>query len=307
MQPGTLPAMPLIRTYLSLALAAVLWGANFNLAKPVLAEMSPLAAGAWRYIIAAVIVLAVLFSTGGRLLLRPFKSYLVLGLFGVFGYNVFFFLALQTTSAVNASLIMALNPLLTLVVAYFVLGERPRLMQTLAIPIGLAGVAIVVLGSHGRSGVAYGDAFMFVASLTWAFYSVFVRKVMPRDATATANISGIMLTGAIGLTVASFLSGSGLPVPSPHVGIALVVLAVGGGLIAYFLWNAGVAKVGAGSASLFINLVPVASMLISTALGSPPTASQLIGGAVVIAAVSLSTISGSGERLIPNAQTSGLK
>src|SRR4051812_46230399 len=116
--------MPLIRTYLSLALAAVFWGANFNLAKPVLAEMSPLAAGAWRYIIAAVIVLAVLFSTGGRLVLRHFKSYLVLGLFGVFGYNVFFFLALQSTSAVNASLIMALNPLLTLVVAYFVLGER---------------------------------------------------------------------------------------------------------------------------------------------------------------------------------------
>jgi len=46
--------------------------------------------------------------------------------------------------------------------------------------------------------------------------------------------------------------------------VFLVVLAPGGGLIAYYLWNAGVRKIGASSASVFINLVPVASMLIST-------------------------------------------
>jgi drug/metabolite transporter (DMT)-like permease len=112
--------MQQLRTYLSLTLAAILWGANFNLVKPVLAEMPPLAAGAWRYLIAATVALVLLLFGRGRLRVRDLKAYLLISLFGVIGYNIFFFLALQHTSAVNASLIMALNPLLTAVVAYFV-------------------------------------------------------------------------------------------------------------------------------------------------------------------------------------------
>jgi drug/metabolite transporter (DMT)-like permease len=287
------------RTYIALTLAAVLWGANFNLAKPVIAEMAPLAAGAWRYLIAAAIVLAGLYLRGGHLAWRHLKSYVLLGLFGVCGFNVFFFLALQSTSAVNASLIMALSPLLTVIVAYFILGDRARPLQLVAIPLGLLGVAIVVLGAGKRGDFARGDLLMFVASLNWALYTVYVRKSMPREASSTANIAGIMLVGAIALTVLSFAFGTELPLPSPHVAAALVVLALGGGLLAYFLWNAGVKSVGAGTAAPFINLVPVASMLIATALGKPPSLAQLVGGAIVIGAVLVSTISFAGAQQQP--------
>lgn len=42
--------------------------------------------------------------------LRHFKAYLILGLIGVFGFNLFFFLGMASTSPVNGALIMALNP-----------------------------------------------------------------------------------------------------------------------------------------------------------------------------------------------------
>ena len=180
------------------------------------------------------------------------------------GFNVFFFLALQTTSAVNASLIMALSPLLTVIVAYFVLGDRPTLLQLIALPVSLGGVTVVVLGAGVEHGSLVGDALMFMASLLWAFYNVAVRKSLPRDASATANILGTMIVGSVGLTLFSLGAGTGLPLPGPHVGFYLLVLSLGGGLAAYYLWNAGVRKIGAGPASVFINLVPVASMLIST-------------------------------------------
>ncbi len=48
-----------ITTYLLTAFAAILWGANFNLAKPVVAEMHPYVAGATRYLMAATIMLLV--------------------------------------------------------------------------------------------------------------------------------------------------------------------------------------------------------------------------------------------------------
>lgn len=66
---------------------------------------------------------------------------------GVFGFNSLFFLGMASTSAVNGALIMALNPLLTSLIAYFILGDQPTQRQLLAFPAGLIGVAIVVLGA----------------------------------------------------------------------------------------------------------------------------------------------------------------
>src|SRR6267378_8557377 len=103
--------MALLTTYILVALAAILWGASFNLAKPVLAELHP--AGADRYLIAAAIMLAITCIKGEPPPWRHFKAYLILGLIGVFGFNLFFFLGLASTSPVNGALIMALNPLLT--------------------------------------------------------------------------------------------------------------------------------------------------------------------------------------------------
>lgn len=114
-----------LTTYILVALAAILWGANFNLAKPVLAEMHPLVAGADRYLIAAAIMLAITCINGERPPLRHFRAYLILGLIGVFGFNLFFFLGMASTSPVNGALIMALNPLLTSLIARFNLGDRP--------------------------------------------------------------------------------------------------------------------------------------------------------------------------------------
>lgn len=139
-----------LTTYILAALAAILWGANFNLAKPVLTELHPLVAGADRYLIAAAIMLAITCIKGERPPLRHFKAYLILGLLGVFGFNLFFFLGMASTSPVNGALIMALNPLLTSLIARFILGDRPTQRQWLAFPVGLIGVAIVVLGA-GRT------------------------------------------------------------------------------------------------------------------------------------------------------------
>jgi drug/metabolite transporter (DMT)-like permease len=108
-----------LTTYILAALAAILWGASFNLAKPVLAELQPLVAGADRYLIAAAIMLAITCIKGEPPPLRHFKAYLVLGLMGVFGFNLFFFLGMASTTPVNGALIMALNPLLTSLIARF--------------------------------------------------------------------------------------------------------------------------------------------------------------------------------------------
>src|SRR5690606_36061 len=89
-EQGRLVSLPL--TYLLVTFTAIMWGANFNLSKPVLAELHPFVAGADRYLIAAAIMLALTYLRGERVSLRHGKAYLTLGIVGVFGFNLFFFL-----------------------------------------------------------------------------------------------------------------------------------------------------------------------------------------------------------------------
>jgi len=257
-------------TYLMTTLAAVFWGANFNLAKPVVAELHPYVAGASRYLLAAAIMLAITYYRGERVPLRHAKAYVILGLVGVFGFNLLFFLGMQSTSAVNGALIMGLNPLLTSVIAYFVLGDKPGYRQLLAFPVGLAGVAIVVLGAGAELHVAIGDAFIFGASLSWACYTVYVRKLMPKDTGGIASTAAIMTVGALALTAVALLNGDSFIVPSLHASSALLAMTIGGGVLAYLFWNASIAKLGAAQAAIFLNLIPVTSMVISAFGGIPP-------------------------------------
>lgn len=171
--------MSLIKTYVMATLAAILWGANFNLAKPVLAEMSPYLAGASRYTIAAMVMILIARFSQAVIPLREWKAYLTLGIVGVFGFNLFFFLGMAHSSAINGALIMALNPLLTAILSYFILGERPKLVQLLAFPVGIAGVAIVVLGAGAEWTIATGDLYIMIASLNWAAASWLTCSGMP--------------------------------------------------------------------------------------------------------------------------------
>jgi len=284
--------MASLATYLSVAVATVLWGANFNLAKPVVAEMRPLIAAADRFLIAAGIMLVITYATGNRLTWRHARIYLILGLLGVFGFNLFFFLGMSSTSPVNGALIMGLNPVLTSLIASWILGDQPTRLQWLAFPVGLLGVAIVVLGAGARLEVSRGDALMFVACLSWALYNVYLRKLPPKGASALATTTGTMVAGAAALTLVALLSGERFVVPSPYTGSALLMMSVSGGVLAYLLWSAGIARLGPARAAIFMNVVPVASMAISTVSGVPPTPAQLLGGALVIGAVMFSALTG---------------
>lgn len=282
-------SMPLLKTYLLTALAAIFWGANFNLAPPVIAEMGPYIGGASRYLLAAAIMLLISYFRGESVPLRYIKIYILLGLVGVFGFNLFFFLGMETTSAVSGALIMALNPLLTAVIAFFILSDRPSRRQMLAFPVAIIGVAIVVLGAGAQLRVSTGDIYILIANLSWAFYNVLVRKLMPTDVSGIASTAGIMTVGAIALTLVAIISGEQFIMPTMHAGGALLVMTVAGGVLAYIFWNAGITKLGPSKAAIFLNLIPVTTIAIAALGGVLPNLAQITGAVVVIGAVMFSS------------------
>ena len=279
------------RTILAqVALAALFWGANFNLAGPVLAAMSPLQAAAGRFGLAALLMLAVVWVRReplGPALLRSWHRYALLGLVGIGGFNILFFAALMSTSAVNGALIMATNPLVTAALAAALLGEQPTSRQWLAMPVAVAGVAVVVLGGGRQLGLATGDVLMLCANLCWALYNVLTRRLMPKEPTLI-NTAALMLVGALALTAAAGIEGQALSAPGVSALLSLAAMASFGTVLAYLFWNTGIAHLGAARTALFLNLVPVCTMVINAFGGAVPSGLQLVGGAVVIAAVTAS-------------------
>lgn len=78
----------------------------------------------------------------------------------------------------------------------------------------------------------------------------------------------------------------------PHNGAiaALLLMALGGTVLAYLFWNTGIAELGAERTALFLNLVPVFAMLAGTLAGTSPTHVQLIGALLVIGGVTIAMI-----------------
>jgi drug/metabolite transporter (DMT)-like permease len=288
--------MSVFVVYLLVTATAIFWGANFVLAGPILAVLSPQWAAALRFVLGALLMFAI---SGMRredlfgLLHRNAAAYLLLGFVGITVFNLLFFYGLQTTSANNAALIMALNPLLTTLLAAVFLGEKPGVRHLIALPVALLGVAVVIsqgslhklLALH----IAHGDLLILFASFSWAIYNVMVKRYMPKGS-SMVNTTWILAAGATLLTCIAIGSGGHIGTPDLKAGIAMAVMVLGGTVLAYLFWGIGIERLGAARTAIFLNLVPVSAMLIGAALGTPPTAAQLIGGLLVVGAISITMI-----------------
>jgi drug/metabolite transporter (DMT)-like permease len=280
--------MGIATIYLLVSATALFWGANFVLAGPVLSDLPPLWAAAVRFLLGAALMLAVAMVRREDLLgllRRHALVYLMLGTVGIAAFNLLFFYALQSTSANNGALIMAINPLLTTLLAAVFIGEQASLRHILALP------AVVI--SHGEPGrfasltFSHGDLMMLSATLSWAAYNVLARRYMPQGS-PVAHTTWIMAAGALVLLTAALSSDSHIHALGGRASIAMAFMVVAGTVLAYLFWGLGIARLGAGRTAIFINLVPVFAMLTSTFIGDIPTGAQLIGGMLVLGGVVIS-------------------
>lgn len=282
--------------YLLVTTAAFFWGANFLLGGYVLHDIPPLWAAALRFLLGAVLMFAIAGVRREKLfapLQKNIGIYFMLGVVGIVAFNLFFFYALRYTSANNAALIMATNPLFTTLLAAAILGERPSPRHLMALPVALAGVAVVVtqgkLGSLFSLQLSVGDMLMLGADIFWALYNVLCRRYMPQ-VSPLVNTTWIMTVGAIVLLCVALGSDAHMAALGTRALVSMAVMAIGGTVLAYLFWSMGIARLGAARTAIFLNLVPVFAMLLGTLIATAPTAAQLMGGSLVLAGVTLSML-----------------
>ena len=281
--------------YIGLCIATLGWASAFIAGKYALAEMTPLVASAWRYFVATLILLPFAFrgvrEVNWRPLLGPLAILLVCG--GII-YPWCFLSSLAHTSATNSSLLIALNPVFTVLAAPFV-GEHLTRHRVGGILLALFGAVIVI--THGEVqrllalSLNVGDLLALGAAVTWAAFNIFGRRVVVHLSPASINcliyaVGGLALTG-LGWTQNPLQQ---LLAASHSAILGVVVMAVMSSVLAGQLFLLGLRAIGVSRAVVFIYLVPVLTALLSALLlDETLLLSQVAGGAAVLAGVYLSS------------------
>lgn len=297
-------------TLVALILATMFWGANFNVGKLALDGMHPLGIAAWRFAIAGILMMGILCAregVNGKSIKRNILVYIVMGAVGVFGFNTLFFYGLRLTSPINGSLIMALNPALTVVLSALVLRERITLRQIAGLTLSAIGVLVVIsdasLTALLKLNFSAGDLLILGGNFCWAAYSVIGKRFL-KGSSAMQTTALSMAVGAFMIIVLALLQAGPTTfiIPSASIGACVLFMAVFGSVLAYLWWNKAIAQLGSARTAVFFDLVPISTMLISIAFGQVVSGVQLGGSVLVIVGVACSSgISFTKKPLVPAA------
>ncbi|KZE43368.1 transporter [Brevibacillus parabrevis] len=268
---------------------SIFTGATFNLAKYTVDYFSPFSAAAWRFGLAAMVMVAILLikERGKTDFLRQnAMMYTILGVIGIFGFNALFFLGMKLTSPVNGALIMATNPLITTIFSKYILGTPISKQQAWGISFSLLGV--ILLLTQGSWSVisnlsfSVGDMLILLGNVCWALYGVLGRRYL-RNSSSLQTTTSTMVAGACFLVMLSRVTPHSQPVSGVPVEAwgAIAFMAFFTTVLGYLFWNEGVKAIGASKTSIFFNVVPVVTMILSWLSGMSVTWVQ-IGGAVLV-------------------------
>jgi drug/metabolite transporter (DMT)-like permease len=282
--------------YVKLILTAVFWGGTFIAGRVVARDVGPFSAAFFRFFIASIFLVLFTCKIEGRLPVlrkRQIIPVFLLGMTGVFLYNVFFFKGLKIIHAGRAAVIIAGNPIfITLLSAYF-FKEKLSLIKIAGILLSVSGAVIVISkGSFHEivtGGVGWGEIFIFGCVFSWVAYSLIGKAVMD-GLSPLAAVSYSSIIGAFFLFFPALFEGGvqNLRLYHPVDWVGMFYLGFFGTVIGFVWYYEGIKKIGPMKASLFINFVPVSAVVMAFfILNEPITPSLFIGTLLVCSGVYL--------------------
>lgn len=247
--------------------AAAIWGGMYVVSKVVLEVIPPFSLLTIRLVMGGVVLAIFVYFRKNKPLFTKemfWTSFWV----GVVGYGIslgFQFVGTKLSTASNGSLVTSATPAFVLLFAPILLSESTTRRRIVALVISTLGVLLVIDPRNAElsPGLFWGNMSLLAAALTWALYSVLVRKVSKSADLLTS--STIMLLGGLPSSIAFSLW------EIQTQGIGEITIGIVGGLlflgiistaVAMFLWNYAFAELPAAVASLTFFAQPVVGTLL---------------------------------------------
>ncbi len=282
-------------TLVLLMLPPLFWAGNAVIGRALVGEIAPLALSFWRWAIAFLMILP--FTARGiyaarTVILEKWRDLLLFGVAGIAVYNSFQYLALQTSPALNVTLIASSGPVFTLIAGALFFQAPVSRKQALGAVISMLGVLCVVARGSVEQLLSLrltaGDGYILFAVAIWSIYTWLLRTRRPNIPAAPFLAVQIGI-GAIAILpfyfAESVLTGATIALNSSVVA-ALTFIGLFPSLVAYFCWDRAVARTGAALPPYFVNLTPVFAALMAVAfLGEHIAVFHLVGALLIFAGI----------------------
>lgn len=278
--------------------APLLWAGNAVVGRMLRDAVPPMRLNLLRWSIALLILLPlgrlVLGKSGG--LRSNWRRYSLLGLLGVGLYNSLQYLALQSSTPINVTLVASGMPVWMLLVGSLFFGVKAHPRQLGGAAISIAGVLTVLCRGEWSELAALrlvpGDLYMILATIAWSFYSWLL--LQPKDPPQVRAdwaafllaqvIYGVLWSGAF--AGAEWTLGAAPVAWSWPVAAGLLYVAVGPAILAFRCWGAGVARAGPTISAFFVNFTPLFTAMLSSAiLGETPHAYHAAAFALIVGGI----------------------
>jgi drug/metabolite transporter (DMT)-like permease len=240
-----------------------------------------------RFLVAASVLFAMLrkLEPNTRMARQDMPLMAVSGL-GLTAYFFFQNVGIQLTTASTASMILATIPILTVVGEFLVFKTKLSLVKIISVILSIAGVYFIVAAPQQESSQGFlGDLFMLGASVAWVIYSLTTRPLSSRYS-QLAIVTYQTIFSAVALLPSILIESWEWSSLNYAIILHLLYLGIFCSAVANYLYVYAMSILGVGGVSLFINLIPVISVLGGFAILQEPVSSlQIFGGAVILLSV----------------------
>ena len=294
-----------LSTHLLLLLVAVIWGStwavgrflSYGMDESTGANLGPATAAWLRYLVAVIAFVAWCSAyknrNGPRMLPHDSRSWrytVWLGLLGTMAYQLLFMHGMKWTAAGDASLIIPVNPVFTVLLAAPMLGQKVTKRMAFGLLLGIVGVSVVV-GWSPNTDIPFehrllGDAMIVLAALAWATNSNLTKIALEEDGIGTTEelVIWYSIVGWIMLTpwMLAEIWGSGIPNPNTAEWGSIVYLGLFSTVLTYVWFARGIDRIGPTAAASYVFLVPIFGVLSGWALLDESIGASMLVGFVLI-------------------------
>jgi drug/metabolite transporter (DMT)-like permease len=290
------------QTALLLVVPPLMWAGNAVVGRLIHTLVPPITLNFLRWAIAMLILLPIAHSIyrPGSGLWQHWRRFSILGLLGVGLYNALQYMALQTSTPINVTLVAAGMPVWMLLIGWMFFDAPVSRKQVMGAALSIVGVLLVLSRGEWRQLLALrlvpGDVFMILATIAWSIYSWLLARPREPDSIRANWATFLLAQVTFGVVWSGAFAAGEWMITDAHIAwswplaAALMYVAVGPAIIAFRCWGAGVQRVGPNIAVFFNNLTPLFAALLSSAfLGEAPHAYHAVAFALIVGGIVLSS------------------
>jgi drug/metabolite transporter (DMT)-like permease len=278
--------------YLIMVLPPLFWAGNFVVGRAVVSDqVAPITLSFWRWLLAMLILLPFAINPMWQqreIIKKHFGKILFLAVLSISAFNSLAYIALQYTTATNATLLNSFIPIFILIISGIFFKEKISNKQIFGVLISLMGVFVILtrldIEVIKSLTVNKGDLWMLVAALDWALYSIFLKYLRPKEISPLPFLGIMVIIGTIVLIPLLLINPFNEAPIIWNNGMlkAIAYIAIFPSIFAYLAWNYGMQKLGATTGGQFIHLMPLFGALMAVLfLGETIQLYHLLGGACI--------------------------